>query len=907
MIARGRYRSRHAAWLLAAALLAGPAVAGAAAAPRCEARTFAKDGWTRVAAPQFETDFGEPSALTGHLVLPGDPDTLFVTNGTFVMRSSDGGCTWDGVLDSFTMLGPLRFSGDHGIVELDAASLSPMSQRVYVLARQVVFGVVVEERRTDGAPAVYVSDDGGRSFRPSGSGLPLQGEPLRIRVADGVDGVAYVAVRDERVGGESLYVTRDAGRTWSRTTGDSILPGEAGSMIDFAVDPGRPDQVWAWNSETLFLSTDAGGRFRPVPQVTRPVSTVEFLPRGLGRLSDVRVYHLGSASADASAPPYIAWRGDRAVGAVTSAALVPFAGVRLLGTPREVFTYYRNTRTGTTIGPVDISPSGADPFDLEASYVRRTGQVTVVGRTTDQLLLRDPTFPPPPLPPISRLDPCFAGTLGAVRFGSTAREVVLRPGETRRVAYDLSLPPVPSDLDVNFMLDTTGSMAGVIAGLRQDVKEIVDNICAQGVPVQFGLADFREYPGPWSGTGAIGSGTSDPDQYAYKRRLEVSPVGPELREAISALDTGGGATDASDSALEAVYQAATGLGRRDTTGRQLIPFGLDAGFRAASLKVVVLATDTAWREATPGYPGPSFDTVVAALRLRGIKVVGLAVGERGALSTPDRTNRMDLERIAAATRTMAPPEGTDCDADGAVDVAPGEPLVCVLRDPGAEVVSLGPAMTGLLAALQDLAAVSVEVSVDPAIVAPGGVLTHDRVDVRKPSRLRFDSVFHCDDDAFGRTFPVLARAVSRGRVLGTTELTVRCAAPLRADPVPPPVALAPVVAAVVPPPPPPPAPVPATQTQPHPNPNPNPQPNVGFVGEEQEQLEIALAATEVRHDEEQTLAMSMRHPDDASSATALTLAAITLSVAAAGGVAMSRRPASAWCGCSSAGSSPAAR
>ncbi len=901
---RGRHR-RTTLWLLAATLLVGPSAALTGNAAECKGVRPGKDGWTRVAAPEFPETFEESPGIVGHVIVPSKVSTLVVTNGFDVMRSVDDGCTWTpseirspGPTDSVGIT--VAIGGPSALLELDTSTFSVQSKRVYLLAKGSYVASTItldgNEAATVG-PQVYVSEDGGATFAPKLAGLPALGEPLRIRVADGVENVAYIAVADPVRGGQALYITRDAGESWAKTTGDTILPTENGSIVDFAIDPGRPDQVWAWDEETLFRSTNAGKTFTPVKEVTTPVSTIEFTAKGIGRISDVRVYRMGAAIADFSVAPSVSWSEQKAPAAITSTTSVPYVGVRVLASAQQVFSYYFNTRTQAIAGPVDISPYGVDPVDLEGGYTEKTRGAIVVGRTLTHLLRRDPRIPPgpiPPLPPIGSLGDCLPEPLGGNAFRPSAREIVLKPGERRRITYDLNLPPVPSDLDVNFMLDTTGSMSGVIAGLREDIKGIVEDICDQGVPVQFGLADFREFEGPFSGSVSTGGGgPDDPYQFPYRRRLPISPVGPELRKAIGELDTGGGATDGGDAGLEAIYQAATGAGRKDpVTGQVIIRRNEGANFRPGSLKVIVVAIDTSWREAVPGYPGPSFDTVVKELRPRGIKVVGLAIGERSSTGGLE-TNKQQLSRMGIATKTLAPEGGTDCDGDGAVDVEEGEPLVCVLTDPGRDAVELAPAMNGLLSALEDRASIGIELVGDPSVLAPGGTQLRNDIDVKKPSRLAFDSWFVCDEAGYGKSFPVTVNATSRGRILATTPVTVKCGVP-KQDPLPAPF-IAPIVAAAVPPPPPPPAPVTVTQAQPNPNPNPNPQPNpqpnVGVAAEEQEQIQVALATVDIAPEAEPEgqLAMSRVSEEDATAQVATVLLAAGLTAGAAYGLGLRRR------------------
>jgi hypothetical protein len=819
------------------------------------------------------------------------------------MYTADGGCSWKAseIWRSTIEAGGVGVvssgGGGNGLLEFDTSTFSVRSKRIYLLGRGSAGEIItVNDNQQTATPQVYVSEDGGATFRGESNGLPPIGEPGRIRVADGVDTVAYVSVTDPVRGGQALYITRDAGKSWAKTTGDTILPTPNGSMVDFAIDPGRPDQVWAWDEETLFRSTNAGKTFSPVKEITHPVSTIEFTAKGIGRISDVQVYRMGAAMSDFSVAPSIAWSERKAPAVITSTTSVPYVAVRVLASAQQVFSYYFNIRTQAIAGPIDISPFGVDPVDVEGAYTEKSGEAIVVGRTSTHLLKRDPRLPPgpvPPLPPIGKLGDCLPEPLGSNAFRPSAREIVLRPGERRRITYDLNLPPVPSDLDVNFMLDTTGSMSGVIAGLREDIKGIVEDICDQGVPVQFGLADFREFEGPFSGNVSTGGGgPDDPYQFPYRRRLPISPVGPELRRAIGDLDTGGGATDGGDAALEAIYQAATGAGRKDpVSGQVIVRRGEGANFRPGSLKVIVVAIDTSWREAVPGYPGPSFDTVVKELRPRGIKVVGLAIGERSSTGGLE-TNKQQLSRMGIATKSLAPAGGTDCDGDNAADVTEGDPLVCVLSDPGRDAVELGPAMNGLLSALEDRASIGIEMVADPSVLAPGGTQLRNDIDVKKPSRLAFDSWFVCDEAGYGKSFPVIVNATSRGRILATTPITVRCGVP-KIDP--PPVFIPPIVAAAIAPPPPPPAPVTVTQAQPNPNPNPNPQPNpqvnVGVAAEEQEQIQVALATVDIEPDPEPEgqLAMSRVSDEDTTSQVATVLLAAGLTAGAAYGMGLRRR------------------
>src|SRR4029453_18607694 len=87
------------------------------------------------------------------------------------------------------------------------------------------------------------------------------------------------------------------------------------------------------------------------------------------------------------------------------------------------------------------------------------------------------------------------------------------------------------------------------------------------------------------------------------------------------------------------------------------------------------------------YPGPSFDQAVNAIQaLDPPLVVGIAA------DTPALT---DLRRIATATGALAPAGGIDCNGDGSIDIAAGQPLGCLIATNG---VGAGNAVTALVKA-----------------------------------------------------------------------------------------------------------------------------------------------------------------------------------------------------------------
>ncbi|HEU0130633.1 MAG TPA: vWA domain-containing protein, partial [Mycobacteriales bacterium] len=466
--------------------------------------------------------------------------------------------------------------------------------------------------------------------------------------------------------------------------------------------------------------------------------------------------------------------------------------------------------------------------------------------------------------------------------------IQLKPDEKRTVPFVVSLPPVPTPLDVFFMTDSTGSMDTTIGSVQESVQQIVDNLSASGVDLHFGVADFRDWP----------EQPGDSETYPYKLRRKAGPIGEELEGALESIQTGGGTTDGDDAALEAIYQATTGAGRRDplpgSPRGQMLPAGLDAGFRDDALKVILSVSDDEMRAGFPNptrpdYPGPTMQTVIAALKAADVHLVGIRVGDSKPL-------RADYERLAAGSGTVAPPAGTDCDGDGDADLSAGAPLVCDFN-PGTD--SIASAFISLLGGIRDFQNVRVRVG-DPSGVARSLSDTdYGSLDVKASHTFKVPVEFTCGRAQYGTESQVTIDAVVRGATVVGTTATVRCGAPppppivrrppppreppLPDPPVPPPAHL---VAAVAFAPAPPAQPV--TNINPNANPNPNPNPNAGAATEQEQQGQLALAENDVPPGEEE-LAFSARPAPVPPTPVTAWLAAAAVTAAAAYGFHLSRR------------------
>jgi photosystem II stability/assembly factor-like uncharacterized protein len=166
-----------------------------------------------------------------------------------VYRSSDGGRTWQKVLDR----GP-----DTGAVDL---AIDPTNSRT-------LYATVWTARRTvwsQYAPiegpgsGLYKSTDGGDHWtRISGHGLP-ESQWGRAGIAVASDGRRIYALVDAQ-GAGGLYRSEDAGANWSRVSADARTFSRNWYFAGITVDPKNADLVYVPNV-SLYRSSDGGRTF----------------------------------------------------------------------------------------------------------------------------------------------------------------------------------------------------------------------------------------------------------------------------------------------------------------------------------------------------------------------------------------------------------------------------------------------------------------------------------------------------------------------------------------------------------------------------------------------------------------------------------------------------------------------
>lgn len=211
------------------------------------------DGWTSIAAPEFPSR--ETRAIVNEAtgdevdddvrelaVDPSDPRRIFVTDGTTVMRSVDGGCSWDEVFATTDLL-PADQAGMPSYVgyAIREMEISADSKSVYLLLNAGPLGwggefrVVASKERGDagtwqiGAPLVRLTQTGG----------------VHLALSPNKQDVAYLTITGwERTVNEYLtlvFKTADAGATWQLHS-ETFVPADC--CVQFVIETARPNSFW---------------------------------------------------------------------------------------------------------------------------------------------------------------------------------------------------------------------------------------------------------------------------------------------------------------------------------------------------------------------------------------------------------------------------------------------------------------------------------------------------------------------------------------------------------------------------------------------------------------------------------------------------------------------------------------
>ena len=193
--------------------------------------------WSEVQIPF--TDHGEAN-LDGILFETAAPKSAWAHQGSGLWRSLDGGMTWKAVerkeLGMREMMkGEMEQEQFNALVQ-DAANPKILWAGAW--------------SNSEPGKTVYKTVDGGKTWKPSGKGLP--GDDVKILLASPPSSLFAF------IGDDGFFKSSDGGATWSAASG----PGA--KVRSIVVDPSSPGRLFAATEKGLYRSADLGSSWSAV-------------------------------------------------------------------------------------------------------------------------------------------------------------------------------------------------------------------------------------------------------------------------------------------------------------------------------------------------------------------------------------------------------------------------------------------------------------------------------------------------------------------------------------------------------------------------------------------------------------------------------------------------------------------
>ena len=526
------------------------------------------DGWGRIGLPNFGA--GE-QVVASYTVDAWNKDRLFVTNGFEVFRSMDSGCSWEEV---FAL--PEQPSQQNDYSQLD----SRISQVVIpegTTAKRIAYIVVDQHRppedltrgmrtrvfRTENNGDDWVSADGELPEM-----IPPHGAPEQLLPTPAFPKDLYLLMETPDV--QYMATSPDGGETWETSgpvcvapvvpdrvetpvvnveevPGPGCVDPDAGTAnapkpsdtTGMAIGPFAPNDLWFYGPRGLERSLNSGKTPQPVEEVPEAIGAVDiFQVAG----QDARVV----ASASASPNLYVSedggktWQTEPSPGIVDSIAKGRQAQEFVLATDLSVFLEIFGLQ-------IEIGPEGRILTQVKSSRtLGGSDDLCLFGSSVTYLEIACavPGVIPPPPPPKEPIPPYIPKDVDERPgfFNPERYQTTLDRGESEVVSYELHINKSPTPLDVYFLTDISGSMQNTIDGVSRGLQSIINELAKQNVNTEFGLGVYRAYENP----------------PAYDRRVDIQPPGEELARVLGNLVASSGGEE---TALDALYQSATGAGR----------------------------------------------------------------------------------------------------------------------------------------------------------------------------------------------------------------------------------------------------------------------------------------------------------------------------------------------------------
>jgi photosystem II stability/assembly factor-like uncharacterized protein len=223
------------------------------------------------------TAYGGPANhLHDMLALQGLSNTVLLATHVGIYRTSDGGKTWKSV------------SGNpgqemNGLMPYKLVQSPTDAQRIYVPAIPRTTAGVPDQA----TPGIYMSKDAGRTWSlvtamttfPGGTAYSIgpgaRADELYAIVPTYTDAHPY-----------TLYVTHNAGKQWEQLPN---LP--TGSPTGVAADPSHAGRLLLWSgADGLFVSNDAGQSWSKSPGVQQGIDTLTLAGQTIYAAGDAGIY-----------------------------------------------------------------------------------------------------------------------------------------------------------------------------------------------------------------------------------------------------------------------------------------------------------------------------------------------------------------------------------------------------------------------------------------------------------------------------------------------------------------------------------------------------------------------------------------------------------------------------------------
>lgn len=202
----------------------------------------------------------------------------------------------------------------------------------------------------------------------------------------------------------------------------------------------------------------------------------------------------------------------------------------------------------------------------------------------------------------------FGGVAYADSISPETYSDTLAVGESVTITKTVTVSagkPTSSIVDVFFLADTTGSMSGQIAAVRNASSAIATALEDYG-SIQFGVGEYKDVPR--SGWGSSGD-------FPWRLNTAVTSDDAAVTAGLAQWSASGGA-DGPESNMIGLERAANdaAVGWRDGSAKFIVWFGDVEGHTPQN---------------TAGYPGPSVADTILALNAKGITVIAVGSGLDG--------------------------------------------------------------------------------------------------------------------------------------------------------------------------------------------------------------------------------------------------------------------------------------